>query len=239
MNAVLTVVGRAYSNHPQDQCIERLKLAGGGGWVSARLNRAPPRDDIVLEMVGIDGPFDPNEPGLYHLEKQKQVVREYNLNANTTRSTTTDHGDQDVQDVSRSLDRLNTGGDISSIEDGENDTVNGGSVTGTNALETSEITHGTSSMTSVAGLPALYRSGIAAGDTSVGSHTSVKGCGSKALVDEMCLICLTEKRTATIVHGSTGHIACCLMCARILKGRGDRCPVCRLPIDTVIQQFWA
>lgn len=236
MNTVLTIVGRAYSNHPQDQCIERLKLAGGGGWVSMRLNQAYPRDEIVLEMVGIDGAFDPNEPGLYHLEKQKQVLREYNLNANTC---STDHTDRDVQDVSRSLDRLNTGGDISSIEDGGNDTINGGEAIGTTALENSEISNSASSLTSIAGLPALYRSGIATGDMSVGSHTSVKGCGSKALVDEMCLICLTENRTATIVHGSTGHIACCLMCARILKGRGDRCPVCRLPIDSVIQQFWA
>jgi hypothetical protein len=54
-----------------------------------------------------------------------------------------------------------------------------------------------------------------------------------------CLICLSEERTATIVHGETGHIACCLTCARVLKARGDSCPVCREPIDTVIQHFWA
>lgn len=30
-----------------------------------------------------------------------------------------------------------------------------------------------------------------------------------------------SERTATIVHGETGHIACCLTCARILKARGD------------------
>jgi len=56
---------------------------------------------------------------------------------------------------------------------------------------------------------------------------------------EKCLICLAEERNATMVHGETGHIACCLVCARILKARGDRCPVCRLPIDSVIQHFWA
>ena len=56
---------------------------------------------------------------------------------------------------------------------------------------------------------------------------------------EICLICLSNERDATIVHGGTGHIATCLGCARILKARGDNCPVCRLPIDTVIQQFWA
>ncbi len=93
-----------------------------------------------------------------------------------------------------------------------------------------------------------------------------------------CLICLSNERTSTIVHGETGHIVCCLACARILKGRGDnvslrcmklhnfiylfpsrsvarvysfvffygiltasktKCPVCRLPIDLVIQHFWA
>ena len=55
----------------------------------------------------------------------------------------------------------------------------------------------------------------------------------------MCLICLCEDRTATLVHGETGHICCCLVCARILKARGDGCPVCRLPIDLVVQHFWA
>ena len=54
-----------------------------------------------------------------------------------------------------------------------------------------------------------------------------------------CLICLSDERTATIVHGETGHIACCLTCARILKARGDSCPVCRESIDAVIQHFWA
>ena len=54
-----------------------------------------------------------------------------------------------------------------------------------------------------------------------------------------CIICLSEERTATIVHGETGHIACCLICARILKARGDSCPVCREPIEKVISHFWA
>lgn len=54
-----------------------------------------------------------------------------------------------------------------------------------------------------------------------------------------CLVCFSSQRTATFVHGETGHIACCLECARVLKGRGDPCPVCRLPVDSVIQHFWA
>jgi len=54
-----------------------------------------------------------------------------------------------------------------------------------------------------------------------------------------CVICLSEERTATLVHGGTGHIVCCLQCARVLKAENDPCPVCRLPIDLVIQHFFA
>ncbi|CAM9531416.1 unnamed protein product [Ectocarpus sp. 4 AP-2014] len=57
--------------------------------------------------------------------------------------------------------------------------------------------------------------------------------------DDNCVVCLSGPRTATIVHGEIGHIACCLECARILKARGDACPVCRAPIDSVVQHFWA
>ncbi|CAM9277747.1 unnamed protein product [Hapterophycus canaliculatus] len=57
--------------------------------------------------------------------------------------------------------------------------------------------------------------------------------------DDNCVVCLSGPRTATIVHGEIGHIACCLECARILKARGDTCPVCRVPIDSVVQHFWA
>eukprot|EP00752_Nemacystus_decipiens_P003286 g3041.t1 len=57
--------------------------------------------------------------------------------------------------------------------------------------------------------------------------------------DDNCVVCLSGPRTATIVHGEIGHIACCLECARILKARGDACPVCRVPIDSVVQHFWA
>jgi len=58
--------------------------------------------------------------------------------------------------------------------------------------------------------------------------------------DELsCMICLTESRTATLIHGSTGHICCCLACARILHSRQDPCPVCRLRIERVIQHFYA
>jgi len=166
VGAILTVVGRAFSEHPQEMCIERLKLAGHGGWVSVRLNKQPPLDEPILEFVGMDGLFDPDAAGLWHLFQSQRVLD-------------------------------NQGRGLSKLES-------------------------TSSSSSQARKVVQQRS-----------------AAPERSKEDKCLICLTEVRNSTIVHGETGHIACCLICARVLKARGDRCPVCRLPIDCVIQQFWA
>jgi E3 ubiquitin-protein ligase Mdm2 len=217
--SILTIVGQEYSENPTDQCIQRLQLAGGGGWVSVALNRPLPSSQIsVLEQIGIDGAFDPNEAGLFHIERQLMVIHEYNMNI----STPNEEDRLNIALVQRSLRRM--GSCVSSINDDDD----------ANSTESSD---NSGVVNSSAPVPALYRSGVAEmGRTS--SLVSLK-CGSKSQKDEPCLICLAEDRNATIVHGETGHIACCLACARLLKGRGDKCPVCRLPIDLIIQQFWA
>lgn len=53
----------------------------------------------------------------------------------------------------------------------------------------------------------------------------------------VCLICLVAPKNASIVHGSTGHQACCFRCARRLKQSGKHCPVCRRPIHKVIRNY--
>lgn len=216
--AVLSIVGRAYSQHPMDKCIQRLKLAGGGGWISVKLNRPPPGDNLhVIEQIGIDGSFDPKNAGFFHIEMRSHVLSE--CDANTP--SPDDAVKRNIATVRSSLQRLGSSC-ISSINDEED------------SCSTSSSNDG---VLNSSVLPALYRSGVADfGRTS--SQISLK-CGSKSRRDDLCLICLTEERNATIVHGETGHIACCLTCARLLKGRGDKCPVCRLPIDMIIQQFWA
>ena len=211
--AVITVVGRAFSEYPTDNCIERLKLAGGAGWISVRLNKPPPLDEPLVEVVGIDETFDANDPGSYHLKAQTEVM-------NQLGGAAVSSGGPPNSLVSQAARRLMTTmstAELSSIhvdedDDGEEDVDEdvGNSV----SYQGSGIT--------------LFRNGM--------------GGGALAMAPpghEICLICLTENRDATIVHGGTGHIATCLGCARILKARGDNCPVCRLPIDTVIQQFWA
>lgn len=54
---------------------------------------------------------------------------------------------------------------------------------------------------------------------------------------EKCIVCINRPKNATIVHGHTGHICCCLSCAYALQRRGDPCPICRAPIDRVIKQY--
>jgi hypothetical protein len=51
---ILSVVGRAFSDSPRSCCIERLRLAGGRGWISARLNGSFSGDRRVVELVGVD-----------------------------------------------------------------------------------------------------------------------------------------------------------------------------------------
>lgn len=179
--SLVKVVGRAFSEHPVDQCIERLRLAGDRGWISVRLNCPPPEDDLVVELVDVDGEFDAEHPGLYHLNAQREVREE--------------------RQRERELTNNNNSSDLSSVDE-------------------NELSQDMQDDQSVETSP----------DSSSGNDN---GEASR------CVVCLTSNRNATIVHGETGHVVCCLVCARILKARGDKCPVCRLNIDLVIQHFYA
>ncbi|KAK3096513.1 hypothetical protein FSP39_000919, partial [Pinctada imbricata] len=52
-----------------------------------------------------------------------------------------------------------------------------------------------------------------------------------------CIICFSQPKTASLIHGSTGHQVCCYRCAKRLKRRKEPCPVCRKPIQKVIRNF--
>jgi hypothetical protein len=52
-----------------------------------------------------------------------------------------------------------------------------------------------------------------------------------------CVVCMENPMDATLVHGDTGHICCCLRCAHGLQSAGFSCPVCREPIAAVIRHF--
>ncbi|XP_029969117.1 E3 ubiquitin-protein ligase Mdm2 [Salarias fasciatus] len=52
-----------------------------------------------------------------------------------------------------------------------------------------------------------------------------------------CLICQSRPKNGCIVHGRTGHLMSCYVCAKKLQRRNKLCPVCRMPIQTVILTY--
>lgn len=65
-----------------------------------------------------------------------------------------------------------------------------------------------------------------------------KSYGASSHVDDtLCVVCMETERTATLVHGDTGHTCCCLACAKDLQQREQPCPMCRNPIEAVIRTF--
>lgn len=200
MGAILTITGRIYSEHPQDQCIARYRLAGNGGWINARLNMHPPDDVSVVKYLGCSSTFDPDKPELFHLASMRGIHAQQQQCCQPSQAASM----------------------ISSIDDDEEEDDNVTMLPNT----TEDFADALGSRKKPP--PCTY---------SAPSTGALRRNGPNS--DDRCLICLCEDRTATIVHGETGHIACCLVCARILKARGDPCPVCRLSIDLVVQHFWA
>lgn len=52
-----------------------------------------------------------------------------------------------------------------------------------------------------------------------------------------CIICFDRVKNASIIHGCTGHQACCYRCAKKLKRLNKPCPMCRRPIQKIIRNF--
>jgi len=255
VGALLKVVSRAYSESPKEKCVARYRLAGDGGWISVQLNVLPPNDRVVAEFVATDSTFEPDDPGAYHLAELRRV------------RLLSQHGRQQVED---SVDRRQIVPGVSTIssigdeddEEGEDDAASDESISSLSNMivsNTSTTKEELSPSCSYSSPPSRRR--------------------RSPEQEDRCLVCLSEDRSATIVHGETGHVACCLVCARILKARNgktgrlflfcahdssirkcgvshsslvfvahvrvisspfaDPCPVCRLPIDLVIQHFWA
>ncbi|KAL9180038.1 hypothetical protein ACHAXT_008008 [Thalassiosira profunda] len=238
--SILSIVGRSYSDHPGHNCIERLRLAGGGGWVSVSLNKRPPGNEELVEMVGVDGSFDPNDPSAFHFESMRKVMDELHANSDAGSGSAGRRVSEGGGEARVSFRRMSSYANLSEIgdDDAEQQSSDGENEAGAGT---------TGAMGISPRVPTLFRSGVVGGVPAAPGlpamdairESSSDGHHHHSSGPNRCLICLSDERTATIVHGETGHIACCLTCARILKARGDNCPVCRLPIDLVIQQFWA
>jgi len=77
----------------------------------------------------------------------------------------------------------------------------------------------------------------------LGSCTSLATLDSAAdaeVTDELtCVVCMDRPTDATLVHGNSAHVCCCLVCANNLKSLDKSCPMCRKPIETVLRLYFA
>lgn len=67
-------------------------------------------------------------------------------------------------------------------------------------------------------------------DDSGPSHEGDEYCDDDK---KACVICLTNKRKVTFVHGGTSHFVSCYGCASKVKN----CPICRKPISSKITVY--
>jgi len=48
--------------------------------------------------------------------------------------------------------------------------------------------------------------------------------------ENLCNICLIMPKNGVFNHGKIGHIYCCYPCAKQLRRKSDKCPICNLKV---------
>ena len=196
--SVLSIIGRSYSSNPSNNCIERLRLAGGGGWISANLNREG--NEEIVEMLGADESFDPEDPARFHFEQQKKVMAE--LKADNSKSAS---GSNQSGGTNNHLPRRRSTANLSEI--GEDDQIsipdnegNSGGIIATNDMTRSSILSSSPSrQSSASAVPTLFqRSGVVGGMMGgLAAMDAVRESSSDRHLHQndnanRCLICLSE-----------------------------------------------
>jgi hypothetical protein len=239
IGTVISVIGCTYTEQPKDQCVARYRLAGNGGYINVKLNVPSPHDYPVVKYIGTDDEFNPNEPKIFHLgsvqkhitnnrcHRQEQLSIEIgqSIYTNSSQLLMVGKNNRMTQQQRRIIELLRDNVNDDENDNDADDIYSDDDSTCVDLQSQRKRDEPTSTTRSMATIREKGNRHEPSSSSNHGKHT--------------CVICLCEERTATIVHGETGHIVCCLLCARILKARGDHCPVCRLPIDAVIQHFWA
>jgi len=85
--------------------------------------------------------------------------------------------------------------------------------------------------------PSARRCARSAGGDVQGVCTKLM-CAASVHQEDLCVICFTNKRSASLIHGSTGHQICCFGCGKKLKLQKKPCPICRRPIQKVIKNYF-
>jgi len=230
----IIVTDKRYSDTPSHRCVPRLKLADGSGWISARIN-APPPNETVVELVGL---------------ASQEEARAYSAAIIWPTAATPAHGAGMLEGESMAEEQH---GERHAVDDGERRRSLAASSASLVVLPVNKQNrprrhhqhnqqdhyyHVIDASDKIRCSLQPYDDDFSV-TSGAGDNHPQQERRRQSKEDHSCLVCFSSYRNSTFVHGESGHIACCLECARVLKGRGDPCPVCRLPIDSVIQHFWA
>ena len=71
------------------------------------------------------------------------------------------------------------------------------------------------------------------------ASVSASGNASGSVLECVCCFDRLNRSAASLLHGSTAHMCCCMDCADLLARAGMPCPICRRHIDQVVQTFFA
>jgi hypothetical protein len=188
------------------------------------LNRLPPNDDLIVEYVSTENTdtFDPDSPGIYHLneqrhsqqrQRQRQVESEIESNESIIsvrrRQQRRELVGRGRETTNNNNNNNNNTDDLSSVDENYDNYNDIGSNDEFSSTEVDE-----------------YDLDNNTNNNSNNNHDDSNTHDNNNNHNRIsyCVVCLTSECNATIVHGETGHVVCCLICARILKARGDNCP---------------
>jgi len=55
--------------------------------------------------------------------------------------------------------------------------------------------------------------------------------------ENLCNICFIMPKNAVFNHGKIGHIYCCYPCAKLLRRKSDKCPICNLTVKFITKMI--
>ena len=217
VGATTPVLARRFTEFPAQSCLQRLQLAPQA-YASLRLNAPPPTrkhndagSQLILQPTGdIDGTFDPASPGQYHWQNHLKWTRSFRV------------GLPSSVDAEWQVPML------------------------------APVATPTTAERNLTSAPPVASTGssleqVAAADVSSDGESSSSSSSSSSSPNNiqpqnqsrLCMCCEDKVANATLIHGKTGHICCCLECARIIEAQKLGCPICRLEIDNVILHFYS
>ena len=87
--------------------------------------------------------------------------------------------------------------------------------------------------------PPLPTAAPAAAAAPPSAPPSVPPASTASADDEasLCIICMTDKRTVGLLHGSSMHVVACAGCAPHLRAKP--CPMCRAPVERLVENIYS